>query len=222
MIRPKVAVLKIVDKRALLWKQYLGVPKYWAAKLHKSTGVDYRDLVEVGESALAELLSGSLEKYDPEKSKLHTWIMLHVKWAMLSELKKRRIYWVKLQPNWLPYDSSTTDDEWQAETFASSGHEQLYPDQRINEIAAEPCWVQSLWSELGQEGRMLLRVVFEAPGALAEELWSARERAGISRIRVRNGGSTTKRRALRRYLKSQGWDAQQVERGWSQIVEALC
>lgn len=68
-------------------------------------------------------------------------------------------------------------------------------------------WVESLLQELGEEGKELVRIICEAPGELASEI--------APRAPVRS------RAAVRRYLSSENWGEQKIERVWHEVECAI-
>jgi len=98
------------------------------------------------------------------------------------------------------------------------GREKVMPE--VDEVVAKECWIQRMWSELGEEGRSLLRIIFEAPGALEDELWECRKRRGKMRVRLRRRGAETKGVILR-YLRDEEWSEGYIKRAFSQIEEQV-
>lgn len=104
---------------------------------------------------------------------------------------------------------------------------QITPLEDPDRLVKPDCWIERLWSELEDEGRKLLRVIFEAPGELASELWTVCLRKVGDDLdlcevpqmhHLKRGGH---RERVINHLRKNGWGEQKIEKAFHQVGECL-
>lgn len=85
-------------------------------------------------------------------------------------------------------------------------------EEDFDRASRGPSWVEKLMAEVGEEGRALLSVLFEAPGELSGVLWTDAKAGPRPRRCGRKG-----REAVTRHLLREGWDEARVARAWSEV-----
>jgi hypothetical protein len=146
-------------------------------------------------------------------------------------LEEARSYFaVLLCEKWVDYDSSRsspmtwiyTKVRYHLLTYCRKRKKEESRLSELEDTPASPHWIQEMWCELGQEGRSLLRIIFEAPGVLGEELWEWRSRYGRVRMRLKPQGylRAHAKDCVLSYLRDEAqWDEEYIERAWRQLEE---
>lgn len=183
--------MRRVREAEALFIQYRGLAVWIGVKLARKFRQSVSEVVEEAESALAILLMEKWGMFNPKKGSATTWIYHQLYWHLFSYCEER----------------AQEDDDY----VSLDGFDVGEPRGRL----------EVMWSELGNEGRMLLRVVFEAPGVLGGELWGWK-RDGSVKLRVHAEGriNEKKRAAVVRYLKrGAGWPREQIVEAFKQVEE---
>jgi DNA-directed RNA polymerase specialized sigma24 family protein len=187
-------------ERGVLFEEYLPVARSVAVRCSRTWGMNVNDVVEEAEGALGVLLCEGWGRFDIERGSASTFIQL--------ALHRHLIKWCKREQRRTCY------------SLFEDGVEELEELRTGIRVTLEPATpvglVERLWGELGNEGRMLLRVVFEAPGALGEELWvTKRDVVKLKR------GTKEKRAAVLKHLRRAQWNRRQIHLAFKQVEECL-
>lgn len=183
--------IRFRNVRGDLWVRYHGLALSLAMRFSRTHGKPLRELVDEVEGALAVLLCGDWKRFEGSS----TWMYTKLYWHLMEYCRR--------------------ETKRAMESLDVSAVEEEPPAI----LAVTPGWLEVMWSELGQEGRMLLRVVFEAPGALAEELWTTRRRCGIKRAVLRRKGPEQMKKAVLLHLQRERWPEEQIRMAWKQVQE---
>lgn len=183
------------------FKRYQNIARKLASKFSHEYRKPYHQMVEVAEYALALELFGRMlfdKNHGAKKSSwLYTVIFFHLKQVCTRGVHPCPKY---------PGSMQVRIREWVPEIpFSSLKKEDLEsidPEQK-------PSMVSKLFSDLGEEARLMVRTVLEAPNELKELITTGR-------------GVRAAREAVRTYMIDElDWTTDEVDKIWSEIQEGL-
>lgn len=177
--------MKIINTRAELYKRYRRLAYSLASKMAQKFNRPYRELLEESLHALAFAVCAY---WTTGVQVLPT--------SKLDKTKCQAVTWLYQCIYWHLMDYCM-----------KPAKRRELPLQEAKDKAKQVTWLTALRAELGEEGRALLGIVLEAPGALAHEL--------SPRAPQRS------RKALQAYLTQVGWDTLRIERAWTQMEYCL-
>lgn len=195
----------IRNVRAELFVRYQRMVYSIAKKISVRFNRPYYEVVDEALGHLAGLCGHWLEKYDPKKG------------AQPQTWIYQCVYWSL----WVHYDRESKAKRVEL--------------QEVEEREAPRSWAETVLSEVGDEGRALLTVLFEAPGEVAKVLWSVEPQKKVKvegtvvpvevkkpRMRTVHARRHGKK-AITRYLKKElGWAEERVQRAWAEVEACVC
>ena len=151
-----------------------------ASAVSRRTGVPYSELEDEARSLLGGLVFEEWDRFDAEKACASTWIYTKVYRYLQNYVSRGR-------PVWRAKGKRVDVDKVEVEVKSSK--------------------VDSILSEVGDEGWALLKIIIEAPGELANSLTPTAPARTVTTIR--------------RYLSDGHWKTETIDRAFSQVEHCL-
>lgn len=167
------------DRAEALFTKYEKLALSAASAVSRRTGVNYSELRDESLSILGGIVFERWDNFDVEKSCASTWIYTKVYRYLQNHVVRR----------------------------GTRGRREGQICEESTAAVVKKSRIESLLAEVGDEGWALLKILFEAPGDLAQSLTPSAPARSLT--------------AIRRYLSEGRWKQETIDRAFSQVEHCL-
>ena len=178
------------EEKAALYAQYMPMVCKFGRKYAQIFNIPREEMLDMARSLLAEVVcrqddAGGCWKYDAVKTgcNMTSWMYRKLNWELLTLCKNYR-----KNPT-VPISTLTKDES--------------HPVQ----FAGPENWIRQLLVTLGEDARIIVSTILEAPGELYQDL--------------SDNAPKRSRQAVRKYFIRQGWEESRIEHAWEEVAACL-